>query len=191
MKLAKKLSIAGLCVVLGLTTCGIVMAQNNGGGRGGRGGGNGGGGNFDPAAMQERQLDRATTNLGLSDAEAKVIVPKIQRLLSARFANLGDMTTLRNGLNDLVQDKKSSDSAVKKQLDKYKSKVNATKKSLEDAEADLKSVLSVKQEAELTLLGIINSAGGGFGGGGFGGGRGGNRGGGGGGGRGGNAPSQN
>lgn len=181
MKLAKKLSIAGLCVVLGLATCGLVMAQNNGGGRAG------GRGNFDPAQMQERMLDRATTDLNLSEAEAKIIVPKIQKVLAARFANGDDRRTLRDGLRDLLQDPKSSDKAIKQQLDKIKAAEAAVKKTTDAAEADLKSVLTVRQEAQLTEAGLINGIGG-FGG--FGGGRGG-RGGPGGGGRGGNQGNNN
>ncbi len=187
MKLAKKITMVGLCVVLGLTTCGIVMAQNDGGGRGG------GRGNFDPAQMQARILDRATTDLGLSNAEAKIIVPKIEKVLSSRFSSFEDMRTLRDGLRDLLQDPKSSDKAVKQQLEKIKALNAQLKKTSEAAEADLKSVLSVRQEAQLTEAGIINGgAGGGFGG--FGGGRGGRGGPGGGGGRGGpggNPPPNN
>jgi hypothetical protein len=186
MKLAKTITMAGLCVVLGLTTCGIVMAQDNNGGGGGRGGrGGGGGGNFDPAQMQARILDRATTDLGLKPEEATIIVPKIEKVLSSRFSSFDDMRTLRDGLRDLLQDPKSSDKAVKQQLDKIKALNAQLKKSSEAAEADLKAVLSVRQEAQLTEAGIIN---GGAGGGGFGG-RGGRGGPGGGGGRGGNPPN--
>jgi peptidoglycan hydrolase CwlO-like protein len=49
-------------------------AAGGGGGRGGR--------NFDPAAMQQRQLDRIKQALGTTDDEFKALQPKLEKVLT-------------------------------------------------------------------------------------------------------------
>jgi Spy/CpxP family protein refolding chaperone len=134
-------------------------------------------GGFDPAQMQARALERSTTNVKLTAEESKVIIPKIEVLINYRFSSMQELQPLRQDLRDLVDSGKATDKTIKLQLDKIKSKAAEIKKKTDDMENGLKAVLTVQQEAQLTLNGVItNGVGGmGFGGGrgGFGGGRGG------------------
>jgi Spy/CpxP family protein refolding chaperone len=176
MKFNQALKVLVSCLVISLFVgVVLVMAQEQpppppGGGR-----------NFDPAQMQARMLERSTTNLKLTAEESKVIMPKIEALMNYRFSSMQELQPLRQDLRDLVDSGKATDKAIKQVLDKFKAKATEIKKKTEDMENGLKAVLTVQQEAQLTLNGIItNGVAGGFGGGrgmggpgGFGGGRGG------------------
>lgn len=134
------------------------------------------GGGFNPEQMQARMLERSTTNLKLTAEETKVIMPKIQAIISYRTSMMQELQPLRTDLQDLMSSGKASDKAIKQQLDKIKTKAAEIKKKTDAMENDLKAVLTVQQEAQLTLNGVItNGMAMGFGGGrgpGFGGGRG-------------------
>lgn len=143
-------------------------------------------GGFDPSRFQTRMLEMSTTNVKLTAEEAKVIMPKIEALYNYRFSSMQEIRPLRQDLQDLMESGKASDKAVKQVLDKIKTKAAELKKKSDELENSLKSVLTIQQEAQLTLNGVITNGvtGMGFGGGrmmggpgGFGG-RGGNRGGG-------------
>src|ERR1017187_10536094 len=75
MKMNQLLAIGGVAVALFLGV-GSVSAQNGGGG---------GGGNFDPAQMQQRILDNAREQLGLTnDTDWNAIQPLVQKVMDAR-----------------------------------------------------------------------------------------------------------
>ena len=156
MKWVTKVGIMSLCVAVSVMGTGLVYAQqdNTNNNRGGRSQGRR---NFDPARMQEFMLDRATTDLGLKADEAKVIVPKIQNIIKLRVSTMEEMRPLVDDLRSLLDSQKPSNRAIKQQLDKIKAKANDIKKRMDTAETDLKSVLTVKQEAELMLRGIVTN----------------------------------
>ncbi|MCX7918049.1 MAG: hypothetical protein N3A72_00285 [bacterium] len=129
-------------------------------------------GGFDPAQFQARMIERSTTNVKLTADEAKVIMPKIEALISYRFSSMQELQPLRQDLRDLLESGKASDKAIKQALDRLKAKAAEIKKKTEELETNLKSVLTIQQEAQLTLNGVITQ-GLGMGGMGFGGARGG------------------
>ena len=157
---------------------------NNAGQRRQRGGS--GGGNFDPAQIQQRMLDRAQEQLGFTnDTEWDAVKPLVQKVMDARFAvgtgsmgrmfggrtrggNNSDQTANRTrpsifGQTSLEQDalqKAIDDNApaaqIKDLLARYKASQKVKQAKLEAAQADLKAVLTTKQEAQAFLIGLVN-----------------------------------
>ena len=202
MKLNRIITLCAIASTLALSI-GDVLAQNNGnggqpgqGGQGGQGrqrGGNGGpgGGNFDPAAMQQRIMDRYQTELGFTnDTEWDAVKPLVQKVQDARMAvGMGGMGRMFGGgrnrggtqggqggqpagntrgggmfgqaspEQDALQkaiDDNAPSSQIKDLLAKYKTSQKAKQAKLEAAQADLKKILTTKQEAQAYLLGLVN-----------------------------------
>jgi hypothetical protein len=159
---------------------------NGGGRRNRQGGGPGGGGNFDPAQMQQRMLDRVQEQLGFTnDTEWDAVKPLVQKVMDARrdvgFGGMGRMFGRNRGgqggqggqpggggggifgqtspeldaLQKAIDDNAPS-SQIKDLLAKYKAAQKGKQAKLEAAQADLKKVLTVKQEAQAYLLQLVN-----------------------------------
>jgi len=158
---------------------------DNGGGQGGgqrRRGGPGGGGNFDPAAMQQRMMDNVREQLGYTnDTDWSAVQPLVQKVMDARmavgFGGRGGFRGNRGGGQggqggpaggafgqqpnpdrDALQ-KAIDDNAPVAQINAALAKYRASQKDkqakLEKAQADLLKVLTKKQEAEATILGLV------------------------------------
>jgi hypothetical protein len=158
--------------------------DNNGGGQRRNRQGGGPGGNFDPAQMQQRMLDRAQEQLGFTnDTEWDAVKPLVQKVMDARrdvgFGGMGRMFGGRNrggqggpgggaaggmfgqtGPEQEALQKALDDNApsaqIKDLLAKYKAAQQVKQAKLEAAQADLKKVLTQKQEAQAFLLGLVN-----------------------------------
>jgi hypothetical protein len=172
---------AALCV-----SADSSLAQGNGGGGGGRGGGGGGGGfgQMDPAQRQQMMMDRYKQDLGFTnDTDWSAVEPLVQKVADAqreamqsRFAGAFGRRGGRNGggggggggggfqaptdpdreaLQQAV-DSGAPAAQVKAALDKYRASQKAKQAKLESAQADLKKVLSQKQEAAAVLAGLLN-----------------------------------
>jgi hypothetical protein len=152
-----------------------------GGGRrnrnGGGGGFGGGGGNFDPQQFQQRMMDRYKEDLGFTnDTEWAAVQPLVQKVSEARIDALrggfggrgrggggggggfgGNQTPDpdREALQQAI-DNNAPAAQVKTLLEKYRASVKAKQAKLEAAQADLKKVLSQKQEAAAVLAGLLN-----------------------------------
>jgi hypothetical protein len=153
-----------------------------GGGGGGFGGGNGG--NFDPAQMQQRMMQRYQTALGITNNdEWTAIQPLIQKVLDARTAlgtggrggfggrggrggggaggpgggaaGAAQANPDRDALQQAV-DSGAPASQIKDLLAKYQNSQKAKQAKLIAAESDLRKVLTVTQEAEATLSGLLD-----------------------------------
>lgn len=177
MKLSQLLATGGIAAVLCFSAADL-QAQNNGGG-----GGRGGRGNFDPAAFQQRMMDRFKEQLEVTDdTEWKVIQPLIQKVMDARMAigfggrgmmgprgqrpgdtNAGDANQRRgpgaaNPEADALQkaiDAKASSAELKAAMAKFVAARKDKQALLEKAQADLRKVLTVRQEAILTSMGSL------------------------------------
>ena len=121
-------------------------------------------GQFDPAQMAERQTERAIEGLNLSDEEAAILVPKIKAIAQHRLQQ-------RQGLRPFTQALRTSvdggdNTQIKASLKSFKAHQAAQKETAEALEKDLVELLTVRQEAQLTIAGIVNndSGFGGFGG---------------------------
>jgi len=182
MKLNQWLAMTGMAVVMCMSAS-ELMAQDQGGGRQ-RGGQRGGGGNFDPAQFQQRMMERYREILEVKDdAEWKVIQPLVQKVMDARMAvgtggrggmfgrggrgggNPGDTAAPprpsfgpANPEADALQkaiDSKASNAETKTALAKYAEARKVKQADLEKAQADLRKVLSVRQEAIATMSGLL------------------------------------
>jgi hypothetical protein len=136
--------------------------------------------------MQQRMLDRVQEQLGFTnDTEWDAVKPLVQKVMDARrdvgFGGMGRMFGGRNrgGNNgdqagaaarpnpfgqtspelDALQkaiDDNAPSSQIKDLLAKYKTAQKGKQAKLEAAQADLKKVLTVKQEAQAYLLQLVN-----------------------------------
>lgn len=116
---------------------------------------------FDPAQMAERQTQRAIERLDLSDEEAAILVPKIKAVAQHRLQQ-------RQGLRPLAQVLRTSvdggdDTQIRSALEAFKAQQAAQKATAKVLEQELIELLTIRQEAQLTIAGIVNSDGG-FGG---------------------------
>ena len=158
--------------------------QGGGGGNGGQGGGQGGqgGGNFDPAAMQQHMVDGTRDRLGFTnDTEWAAVEPLIKKVVAARFdvgmgggrggfggRNRGGGQGGQGGgpgggvqspeteaLQKAIDDNAPS-AQIKDLLAKYKAAQKAKQDKLVAAQAELKAVLTTKQEAQATLSRLLD-----------------------------------
>jgi hypothetical protein len=177
-KINRGLALAGIAAALCLGN-GKVMAQDNN-----RPPGGGPGRNFDPAQFQQRMMERIKENLEITDdAEWKAIEPLVQKVMDARRDSFGGMGRgmmfgrgPRGGDNanqggrarmfggtpvpeaEALQkaiDGKASNAEMKAAIAKYAEARKAKQAELEKAQADLRKVLSVRQEALAMLNGLL------------------------------------
>ncbi len=160
--------------------------NNNGGGQGGgqrRNRQGGQGGNFDPAAMQQRMVDGIRDRLDFTnDTEWSAVEPLVTKVVAARMDTMaGGMRGMMGGRNrggqggqqpggrggfgqtspeaEALQkaiDDSAPSSQIKDLLAKYKAAQQVKQAKLEAAQADLKAVLTTRQEAQACLLGLVN-----------------------------------
>jgi DNA repair exonuclease SbcCD ATPase subunit len=123
---------------------------------------------MDPEAMIQQRLGRIMEQLKPSDEDAAVLKPKIEGLMRIRMTQSQDTRELINSLREAINAKNTDQ--IKAKLTEIKSKREENKKKTEAMEKDLTDLLTLNQEALLTVSGIVNSDGsGGFFGGGPGG----------------------
>ena len=131
-------------------------------GRGERG--EGGRGQFDPAQIIERQTQRAVEGLNLSAEETTVLVPRVKAIAQHRLQQRQELQPLVQALRTSVDG--GDNAQMKSALEALKAKRATQKTTAEALEKELVELLTVRQEAQLTIAGIVNSDGGfgGFGG---------------------------
>jgi len=161
-----------LVVGLVLTTAYLLSAQQDqrqGRPRQGPGQGpNGERPQFDPAEMVQRMVDRSVEPLNLSADETAVLKPKIKAILQTRMEQGQQMREVVQSLQTAIDTK--DEAQIKAKLAAVKAKRQENKAKIEAMEKDLVELLTLNQEAQLTVSGVVNSDGGGGGFGGFGGG---------------------
>jgi len=153
-------------------------------GRRNRDGGQGGpGGNFDPAQFQQRMMEQTKERLEITDDnEWKAIEPLVQKVMDARRETLGALgrgfgrggrgggdnagggqrgggffgtpSPEAEALQKAI-DAKASNSEVKAALAKYEASRKAKQAALEKAQADLRKVLTPRQEAIAAMNGLL------------------------------------
>ncbi|HTL71682.1 MAG TPA: hypothetical protein VL863_00160 [bacterium] len=178
MKLNRMLTLCAMAAMLAASAT-TLLAQDNGGDQGGqrrnRQGGPGGG--WDPAQMQQRMMERYQEQLGFTnDVEWDAVKPLVQKVTEAQMAaRSGQMRGMFGGRNrggnggpgnmmpanpeyDALRkaiDDNAPAAQIKDLLAKYKAAQKVKQAKLEAAQAELKKVLTTKQEAEATLLGLV------------------------------------
>jgi hypothetical protein len=179
MKINQMLVMCGIAASLFLGA-GNVSAQNDNGGNGG-----GGRGNFDPAQFQQRIMDNIKTQLDFTnDTDWSAVQPLVQKVMDAqrdvRGGGMGRMfgrgnrtgggdqgggNNRRGGfggtpspeaeaLQKAIDDNAPS-GQIKNLLAKYQASQKDKQAKLVATQDDLRKVLTVKQEAQATLLGLL------------------------------------
>jgi hypothetical protein len=152
----------------------------NGGNGFGGGGGRRGGGNFDPAQRLQMQLDNIRTQLEITnDTDWAAIQPLVQKVLDARTAlgnagrggfggrgggrrgggqgGPGGQTTAsleQQALQKAIDDDAPA-AQIKAALDRFEASQKTKQATLTAAQEALREVLTAKQEAEATLMGLL------------------------------------
>ncbi|MCY2954368.1 MAG: hypothetical protein NTU53_20750 [Planctomycetota bacterium] len=167
--------VVGAFVGILLMVGSFAMAQAAGGGGGG-GRGNRGGGNFDPAQMRQRMMDRMKEQLGATDDEWKVLMPKIEKVMQAQrdsrgggFGGMGGRggrggndqapeTAIGKAAQDLrttLENKDAKADEISAKLKAYREARESAQQALAQAQKELKEVLTLRQEAILVLDGNL------------------------------------
>lgn len=131
-------------------------------GRGQRG--EGGRGQFNLAEMVERQTQRAIEGLNLSNEESTVLTPKIKAIIQQRMRQRQEFRSIAEALRTGIDG--DDDTQIKSALESLKAKRVEQRTTFEALEKELVELLTLRQEAQLTMAGVVNSDGGfgGFGG---------------------------
>ena len=121
-------------------------------------------GQFNVAEMVERQTQRAIEDLNLSGEEAAVLVPRIKAIAQHRLQQRQALRPLTQALRTSVDGEDKAE--IKSALDALKAQQNEQRTKAEALEKELIDLLTLRQEAQLTIAGVVNSDGGfgGFGG---------------------------
>ncbi len=173
-QLNRWLLVAGMAAALGLASSALAQPQ----GRQGRG-------NFDPAQFRQQMMDDIKQRLEITDdSDWKAIQPLVEKVMEARRATMSGMGRgmfggpRRGGDNndpnarqrgggmfgqpspetEALQraiDGKASNAELKAAIAKVAEARKAKQADLEKAQADLRKVLSLRQEAIATASGLL------------------------------------
>jgi len=186
MKSKRIITLCAVAAALALSAGTLLAQDDGGGpggppgGFGGPGGGGPGGGNFDPAQMQQFMMQRVQEQLGITnDTDRAAIQPLVQNVMDAQRAARGNMGRMfgRGGPGggpggpggfgqqqsdpaaDALQqalDSHAPTDQIKDLLAKYQASQKAKQGTLAAAQGDLRKVLTIQQEAQATLMGLLN-----------------------------------
>lgn len=147
------------------------------------GGGPGGGrGNWDPAEMRKRMEERMKESMGATDDEWKVLQPKLEKVMTLQMqSRMGGMMGGRRGggpggppggpggdqaqsevgkagaeLRAVLEDKDAKAEAIKPKLEALRAARAKAREELAKAQKDLRDVLSLRQEASLVSMGMLD-----------------------------------
>ena len=175
MKVNQLLTTCGVAAALMLSAVTVSAQNDNGGPSGGPGGGFR---NMNPAQRQQFFMDNIREQLGFTnDTDWNAVQPLIQKVMDARRdvgfgggmgrmfgRNRGGNSNRRNFGPQPSQEAEALQKAIddnaptvqiKAALAKYEASQKAKQAKLEQAQAGLRKVLTVKQEAQATLLGLL------------------------------------
>ncbi len=114
---------------------------------------------FDPGKLLEKLIEQranlALKRLELSEEESEALKPKLLSILKLQFEYNREMKELNDELQKAIE--ANDDRQIGIKLAEVKSKRKEYKAKSEAQENELTKSLKVKQEAQLTVLGIINS----------------------------------
>jgi len=155
----------GLAVVL---SAGSLMAQDNAGGGTTEQRRN----NFDPVQFQQRMMDTIKERLAFTnDTEWKAVQPLVQKVMDARrdaaagmfgMSRRGDSRRGSNGQSSMeaeslqkLIDSNAPAGQIKTALEKYRAARKDKEAKLEVAQEDLRKILTVRQESQAVLMGLV------------------------------------
>jgi len=141
-----------LVVGLVLTTAYLISAQQEGGRRQRPG-------QFQrrqmvPEAMMQRRVEQVMGQLNLSDDEVAVLKPKIETFLLSRLMQMREMQDMIADLQKAIRSE--DDARIEEKLEFVKAKRKEHEQKAKTLEDELRVLLTLKQEAILTVSGIVN-----------------------------------
>lgn len=156
-------------IVLGLvlTSVHIIWAQQQQGagqrraGQQRQGRQQGQGRQMDPAAIMERMMERVMEQLNLSAEESAVLKPMIEGVMQTRMQQGQEMRERMTGLREAMNADTKDSGKIGSSLQAIKDKRKEHRKKSEELEKNLTDLLTLEQEAALTISGIVNSDSGG------------------------------
>jgi hypothetical protein len=120
---------------------------------------------FDPAQMQERMLGRIKETMGSSDEEWKAIEPLVKKVLDAQAKTRtsgffgrregSEVPSEVEALRNAVESEQSKPEDIKQKLEAFRAMRKKNEEELKKAQDELKKVLTVKQEAQMVLMGTL------------------------------------
>jgi len=132
-------------------------------------------GQWDRSQIMDRIMDRYRENLGFSVAEWKVVRPKVQAVMDNRISGASGMMSMFGGgsrrgrggsssdektptseLRDLLEKENPAKGDIKAKLAAYRADRKAREAKLKKAQEDLRQLLTIKQEAQAVLAGLLN-----------------------------------
>ncbi|MDP7051096.1 MAG: hypothetical protein QF600_04155 [Verrucomicrobiota bacterium] len=131
-------------------------------------------GQWDRSQVMERIMERYRENLGISVAEWKVVQPKVQAVMDNRISGASGMMSFFGGrgsrgrgdsstektptseLRDLLEKENPSKGEIKAKLTAYRADRKAREAKLKKAQENLRQLLTLKQEAQAVLSGLLN-----------------------------------
>ena len=131
-------------------------------------------GQWDRSQIMERIMERYRENLGISVAEWKVVQPKVQAVMDNRISGASGMMSFFGGrgsrgrgdsstektptseLRDLLEQENPAKGEIKAKLAAYRAERKAREAKLKKAQEDLRQLLTLKQEAQAVLSGLLN-----------------------------------
>jgi uncharacterized protein (DUF169 family) len=170
-----KRMIVGCLVValMGSVFAGAAISQERGERRGGR--------RFDPERMRQRMMERLREQLGASEKDWTVLGPRVEKVMelsrqtragAMRFMFRGrggrrgvgeeegrDLSPVRQAALDLheaVEEEETSAAEIKQKLTTLREARERVKADLEKAREELREVVTLKQEAQLMLMGMLD-----------------------------------
>lgn len=179
-------TLAGAILLSAIAVPVMGQAADNGGGgappAGQAGQGQQNGRRFDPAQFRQRMMDNLKEQLGTSDDEFAALQPKIEKVMQAeRDVNAGRMRMFRGrrggnnnqadqanrqptspvetaakALQETLDNKDAKPDDIKAKLDALRDAKNKAKEELASAQKDLKDVLTLRQEAVLVEMGLLD-----------------------------------
>ena len=133
---------------------------------------------WDPEQMRQRMMDRMKERLGVEDAEWKVIQPRLEKVmtLSREAGSRGNMMFGRRGrrgrdrdneepttatgkatekLRELLENENATPEQIKTALTELRNAREKTRQELDKARQELLELITVKQEAQLVMMGVL------------------------------------
>jgi hypothetical protein len=138
------------------------------------------GGGFDMEGMQQRMMERMKEQLSPSEDEWKVIEPRLSKVMTlsrqsmGRFMGMGGrrggfggpersreneqdnpVQSAQETLQQTLEDQNASAAVIKSQLTALRAAREKARQELAQAQQSLREVLTVRQEAQLVMMGLL------------------------------------
>jgi hypothetical protein len=114
----------------------------------------------DPEQIKKRLMEQAEKELALSANEKQAVLPLIQKVLDARAEARTNYDKRKEEFTDFSKKATGQDeagkAAIQKRLEEFRKAREVDLDKIKDAEAALRDVLTIENEAKLVALGILD-----------------------------------